>query len=974
MRIGFLIAGVLLAASCASRICAQSAPDEIDQLLALQREELDLGKYESVAVGLREMLDEESKISAAQSVTARRLLLEAEAARGAYSAADELDAGLAAAEGERAVAIARGRFALERGRLADAERLATAVLAVEPRDLEAAWIRVRVLFERGARIEARQVVKELIDGASATKDPDELLRRARLFEVVGDLEASARLCVQAEKLRREAKRPTADVLITLGDLYRRALSLDGGADGGSPRAFAAYRDALEQNSSLVAAKVGRAWMHLYVNDSIAAEREIEDALAVNANHPDALVVRAWIQLKDQRASDALATIDQVLAVNPSHKKARSMRASALYLLRRSDQYYAEVARVLILDPSYGEVYWTIGDALSNVYRFEEAIPFHEQAIKLDPELPLAPVSLGRDLCFCGREAEGKEALLASRTTHPFPHPWRNNMLLVLDRLATEFVRSTSNNFEILVHIDENPVLGPRLEAALESDLVKLEKKYGFDVDRSVLVEMFPSMSDFSVRSVGFTGVGAVGVCFGHFVTLVSPRSEARWTFVWRRTALHELTHVITLGRSKKRVPRWLTEGLSVYEERCANPQWNRDQIAELNDVIANQDLLRLRTFNAAFRGPRIGFGYYQGGLFCEFVDRTYGFDKLLAMLDAYAEDLETPAVVERVFGKTAEQLDTEFEQWIRGTILSKIRLQPNFGIEMRRKLRERVKQEPDNTDAIADLAFAYWQTGKAVDADIQLDKLRKLAPEHPAMLRLLGFRAIEKGKNEQAQQYLEKVKELGALEYRSAMALARIYSVSNREADAKAMLEEAMTYFSEDPGSDGALAALLQLAEKDEQIADEEVRWFDAIANLVESAVEPRIKLAERELSAGDAQTALTRLLEAENIDPFLRKVHRMKGQALRALSQPSEAIESLRVALLVDPTLEPSYSPPASPEEREQRGASERREQADILAEIAEIEFEVGDPTAARVTLSRAKELDPDSERIESLSRRLPQ
>ena len=36
---------------------------------------------------------------------------------------------------------------------------------------------------------------------------------------------------------------------------------------------------------------------------------------------------------------------------------------------------------------------------------------------------------------------------------------------------------------------------------------------------------------------------------------------------------HELSHVYVLNMTNSRVPRWFTEGLAVYEETAASPDW-----------------------------------------------------------------------------------------------------------------------------------------------------------------------------------------------------------------------------------------------------------------------------------------------------------------------------------------------------------------------------------------------------------------
>ena len=97
--------------------------------------------------------------------------------------------------------------------------------------------------------------------------------------------------------------------------------------------------------------------------------------------------------------------------------------------------------------------------------------------------------------------------------------------------------------------------------------------------------MFPKHDDFAVRTVGLPGmIGALGACFGRVVTLDSPKARPPGDFNWAPTLWHELAHVMTLQLSKQRVPRWLTEGISTYEEKLGSPAWGRE--GELSFVAA----------------------------------------------------------------------------------------------------------------------------------------------------------------------------------------------------------------------------------------------------------------------------------------------------------------------------------------------------------------------------------------------------
>jgi len=125
-------------------------------------------------------------------------------------------------------------------------------------------------------------------------------------------------------------------------------------------------------------------------------------------------------------------------------------------------------------------------------------------------------------------------------------------------------------------------------------------RYGWKPDGPILIEIFPRHDDFAVRNLGLPGmVGALGACFGRVVTLDSPRARPPGSFNWQATLWHELAHVVTLHLSKQRVPRWLTEGVSVYEERQARPSWARDMEVSFAEAMNRGEIIPLAELNGA---------------------------------------------------------------------------------------------------------------------------------------------------------------------------------------------------------------------------------------------------------------------------------------------------------------------------------------------------------------------------------------
>ena len=184
--------------------------------------------------------------------------------------------------------------------------------------------------------------------------------------------------------------------------------------------------------------------------------------------------------------------------------------------------------------------------------------------------------LGINLQRIGQEAEGTDVLEAAFKGDPF-NTWTGNTLTLLDNFKRgDFERFQTTHFEVKLHKKERAALEPYVRDLLEKAYNTLTVKYNFTPQGPLQFEMFPDHGDFEVRAVGLTGLGALGVCFGNLFVMDSPSAKEIDHFNWGSTLWHEFTHIITLQMTDNKVPRWFSEGLSVYEERKAYPGWGDD--------------------------------------------------------------------------------------------------------------------------------------------------------------------------------------------------------------------------------------------------------------------------------------------------------------------------------------------------------------------------------------------------------------
>ena len=357
-----------------------------------------------------------------------------------------------------------------------------------------------------------------------------------------------------------------------------------------------------------------------------------------------------------------------------------------------------------------------------------------RALAIAPRDPQALADLGAQLLRTGDEPAGRTSLEASFAIDPYAVS-TYNMLQMLDSLD-KFETIRDGDLIVKLHKDEAPVLKEYVIALAHKALPTMSAKYEMTVKGPILIEMFPKHDDFAVRTVGLPGmIGALGACFGRVVTLDSPRARQQpGDFLWEATLWHELGHVITLQMSNQRVPRWLTEGISEWEETQARKDWTRPGDAMFAGVLNRGEGIKLRDFNESFQDPkRIGLAYYQGRLVVDYMVREFGQASLNRLLRAYGQGLDTDTALKQILNTDLALMQKGFDQYLEREFgdLQRALVIPE-GAELLKTpidgLEKLAKDNPKSYPIQQALAIALRKAGRVDDAMKAFERALVLAP------------------------------------------------------------------------------------------------------------------------------------------------------------------------------------------------------------------------------------------------------
>jgi cellulose synthase operon protein C len=627
------------------------------------------------------------------------------------------------------------------------------------------------------------------------------------------------------------------------DLFKEALDLD------ANNAKALYGMALVASDAFAGNAADFAEKALKADPSLVEARELLARIALEDNHPEKAV---------EEAKKALDTSNEAL-------EALSILATVDWLDDKPGKEWID--RVFKINPTYAEAYATAGHFFVINRRYDEGIQYYRKALELKPDLWAARAELGVNLMRFGQNEEARTQLEQCFKAN-YSSPLVRNSLKLLDSIDKNV--ETFNTPTTILKLDkkESTLLRPYFQAELDRAMATYEKKYKFKIPGPVQLEVYPNHPDFEVRTMGLPGLGALGVTFGKVVAMDSPSGRPPGSFHWASTLWHEFSHVYVLSLTNHRVPRWFTEGLAVYEETAASPDWG-DRL-DPPSIMAMKDkkLLPIADLDRGFIHPtypeQVFVSYFQGGQVIGFIVEKWGYDKVLAMIHAFGDRKDTVEAIEQELKLKPEEFDQQFLPWVEAKYKKQVEGFESWQQQLKllsasakaKKWDDVIKDGNAIRDLYPDfvetgnvyefLATAYMAKDDQAKAMAELERYSTIGGRSPGALKQLADWQIQAGKKREAAATLERLnliyledetahEKLGKLymelknpngairEYQAMLAagtidkagahfgLAQAFNAANRPADA---LDEVYTALEAAPGFKPAQALLRELNAK----------------------------------------------------------------------------------------------------------------------------------------------------------------
>ncbi|MEX2186561.1 MAG: tetratricopeptide repeat protein [Pirellulales bacterium] len=632
------------------------------------------------------------------------------------------------------------------------------------------------------------------------------------------------------------------------------------------------------------------------SDAKRSHAALDEALKLNPRHVPSLLRKVDEHVSEEQYDEADEAIERVLEVNPEDPTAWAYRAVLAHLRGDAEYEVAARARALSHWQDNPEIDHLIGRELSQNYRFAEGATYQRLALGIDADFLPAQLQLAQDLLRLGDEDGGwqlADAVFERNNYDVVAH----NLATLRDRL-TKFATLEGHGFVVRMEAQEAAVYGERVLALLGQAKRELCAKYDVKLDEPTFVEIFPRQQDFAIRTFGVpTEAGFLGVCFGRVITMNSPASQGEHPANWQAVVWHEFCHVVTLAKTNNKMPRWLSEGISVYEERQANPAWGQSMNPEYRAMVLGGLLTPVSRLSRAFLDAQsplhIQFAYYESSLVVEYIVEKHGLDTLKHVLDDLGQGVSINAALARRVG-SLEELDGGFAAYARKRAEN---LAPKADLDEPdaetkadpEALAKWIEEHPNGYFGLRRLAARLMAEKKWAEAKATLMKVRDLYPEYgggDSAYVLLAMVHRELGETAEEIAALAMQAKLDADALPSCLRLLELCSAAE---DWEAVAQYAEAAIAINPL---VTAPHRHLATAAEKLGDDERTLYGLKAQLTMDALDladAHFRIAKAYRRQRNLVSARRHVLQALEEAPRYRDAQRLLVELVAAMRPPRE-------------------------------------------------------------------------------------
>ena len=637
-------------------------------------------------------------------------------------------------------------------------------------------------------------------------------------------------------------------------------------------AEALFREALLYDETWLPAKLGLA-QSIAVGFEGRARQMLESIIAEHPESIHALLMLARIELELQNIEEArnLLGLAEDRALDQGHPPLEIYSLQAGANLLEGKPMTEWVNKALEYNPRYGNVFAIPAHFYIITYRYREAVDLYQKAVSIDDDLATAHRDLGINQLRINNVFSARYHLQQAYDRDPFDAKTVNTLRLLDDldkmRVSVVDVPHPDDNSRrigrVLIRLDREDAdaLEPYVVDLSTRAVQLFTERYGFQLQRPMVVELYHDHDDFGVRTVSTPGIGLLGVTFGYLTAMDSPKARPAGSFHWGSTLWHEIAHVFTLEATNHLLPRWFSEGLSVYEEWNTGPLADRELPMEVLAAINQGQLLPLATLDQGFVRPsyngQVQVSYMQAGLVCDYIAKRHGHEALVLMLNRFAHGATTNQALEAALGDDFERFDADFAEYLQSQWGDVLDTMDEYTA---------VTQQLDRA-----LQFEDWVSSEALARDLIRRYPQRVGAGNAYMV--LSSALEQQGLDDEAVDVLLEWKRRGGHEPDTLYQLIVDLRARERHADAVEVME-ALNWVMPYNSDVHRWLGEHYLAVKDPQRA---LREFNALLGMqVEDAASAHLGKARANMLLEDSSEARRQVLFSLENAPFYRPAQQL--------------------------------------------------------------------------------------------------